>query len=476
MAKQKKGKKVQMLSPENYIRRKARTLPICECRVSIEWDETHLAHVIVARSHTNGNITMGVFLVDLNCLGIKDTTYGFNLSQSDYREMLSDISDDVELEQIEYALAHNIVFAGLEFAEQFGFEPHKDFTSVSQYVLEEDNDDIELIDIECGENGMPVYVQGPFDNDVRVKQIIATLDRTAGTGNYLTILKSEDEDGYYDDLELGNDVVDEFSTWTETEKLKEFLRLLDKEPEDSDENRMQIDALLYSIVSAYVDYDEYDRLYDGFVDNLLEMEIDEAHTYEQLGLKHDDEDQRQELQNTFNEINDLIFSKPKAARKKIKEIMNKYPDNPALHYLNIALLQYNKEELLYLELLEMYYQQNPEYPLLKMMWLTDNLMLEENFDEANLFVEGPKVFFGKRKNWHVLERTQYFITLIAIACSKLNLTLMEVMEDFLIENEYLIGRQEEMLSQISTAKIFFVILLIKERGLVGEEEEQKGDG
>ena len=40
MAKKKQSKVVQMLSPENYIRQKARTLPVYKCFVNTDWQET----------------------------------------------------------------------------------------------------------------------------------------------------------------------------------------------------------------------------------------------------------------------------------------------------------------------------------------------------------------------------------------------------------------------------------------------------
>ena len=179
MAKKKVGKVIQMLSPENYIRKKARSLPIYECLVNTDWKEQGVAHVIVARNHTNGNVTVCMYLVDLFCLGIKNTQYLFNIPESEYQDKKEEF-EHIVLESISYELAHNIVFAGLEFAEEYEFKPHKDFTSITQYLLEEDTDDIELIDIECGREGKPFFVNGPYDDVAKIKQIIAQLNRTAG--------------------------------------------------------------------------------------------------------------------------------------------------------------------------------------------------------------------------------------------------------------------------------------------------------
>lgn len=204
MAKSKKGKVIQMLSPENYIKQKARTLPIHECWINNGWEENGLANITITRKHTNGNFTMGMYLIDLKCLGVKDAHYFFNISPFEYRELLEKQRGQMQLENVNYVLAHNIVFAGLEYAEDYGFHPHKDF-SVAQYILEEDTDDIDLMEIDCGgKDGNPFYLRGPLDSDLRAAQIINQLEKTAGPGNYTFIdglMVSEwDDDNIRDDL------------------------------------------------------------------------------------------------------------------------------------------------------------------------------------------------------------------------------------------------------------------------------------
>jgi hypothetical protein len=208
MAKKKKGKVVQMLSPKNYIRQKARTLPIYECRVNSDWQEAGIANINVARKHTNGNITMGLYLVDLKCLGVKDAHYYFNISNLEYEGLVDKFKDHLDVEIVSYNLVHNIIFAALEYAEEFGFKPHPEFTSVAQYILEEDNDDVELIDIECGMDGLPCYVKGPYDSETQSQSIIAQLEKTAGPGNY-DVIDVEDE-GFYDEDFDDEDFDDDF--------------------------------------------------------------------------------------------------------------------------------------------------------------------------------------------------------------------------------------------------------------------------
>ncbi len=210
MAKKSKGKVIQMLTPENYIRQKARTLPVYQCLVNTDWVDSGLANIIVARKHTNGNVTAGMYLVDLHCLGIKDASYWFNISETQYNQILEHANGTMELGMVSYELAHNIIFAAREFAEEYGFKPHNDF-SVAQFILEEDTEEIELIDIECGIDGQPAYIRGPLDNDARVAQIIARLEKTAGPGNYIFMAN---EDDWATDVDEDENETDAFLTTT----------------------------------------------------------------------------------------------------------------------------------------------------------------------------------------------------------------------------------------------------------------------
>jgi hypothetical protein len=186
MTKNKKNKVVEMLSPENYIKQKARSLPIHKCTINADWEETGLAQIAVLRKHVNDNYTIGFYLVDLLCLGVKDAFYLFNVPQQEFEESYARQMNQMPLETIPYNLAHNIIHAGLEFADEYGFKPHKTFNSVAKYILEEDTDAIELIDVDCGhkDDGKPVFFRGPDDDEAFVNKVIKQLDKSAGQGNY----------------------------------------------------------------------------------------------------------------------------------------------------------------------------------------------------------------------------------------------------------------------------------------------------
>ncbi len=192
------------LSPEKYIKTRARMLPIYKCYLSKGWKAAGIANVIVARKHVTGNLTIGIYLVDLLCLGVKETLVLFNVETDELDRILK--SEGSQWDETTYNLVHNIIFASLEYALEFEIEPHKEFL-LSKYILEEDDDKIPIIEIAVGdENGNPELI---VQRDYNFAPVLKKLDKNAGKGNYtFTILEdmiNEDEDnGDTDEIEDGD--------------------------------------------------------------------------------------------------------------------------------------------------------------------------------------------------------------------------------------------------------------------------------
>jgi hypothetical protein len=187
----------QQLSPKKYIETQARKLPIHKCLINPDWEETQMASVVVMRRHVNSNITLGFYLVDLLCLGIKDTFYKFNVPESEAEEMFGDNIDFFTA--VDYNLAHNIVFAGHDFAMEFDIPPHKDF-ALTKNILAEDNDSVPLIEIAVGDkfDGKPHLIINPHGQG---KWALEKLIKNAGEDNYYYTAEDDiddDDDDYAD--------------------------------------------------------------------------------------------------------------------------------------------------------------------------------------------------------------------------------------------------------------------------------------
>ena len=372
MAKNNKGKVIQMLSPENYIRKKARTLPVYECQVNDDWKEQGVAHVIVARKHTNGNITVCFYLVDLFCLGVKNTQYFFNIPEADYQDKM-DGMEHVDFKPISYALAHNIVFAGIEFAEEYGFKPHKEFTSVTKFLLEEDTEDVELIDIECGRDGKPFFVSGPFDDQVKINQVIAQLERTAGAGNYDFLLEEEDDE--FED--------DQFLHLSMEEQRTLFLKLYANRENLSDEEEEQLRDLTEYVIENIIDEDKISEYEEEYLDD-FDFEItDDIFTEEMLGLP--DQQLSTGTCELFSQIYETINEDPEQASNLLNDFRKETPENPAAYFLELIILR-TQESPVYEKKVEEYYSKFPNYSLLKI--LNSNYLFTLDSTDIDKALEG----------------------------------------------------------------------------------------
>lgn len=227
---------MSQLTDKKYIQTRARTLPIYKCLINKDWQESKLTRVIVMRKHTNGNITAGVYFVDLNCLGVKSTRYFFNVEEE---TLLGYFGEASLYEEIEYALAHNIIYAGHDFAMDFEIGPHKDF-ELTRFILEEDDDNIPLIEIEVGNKGLPhLIVMKASDRP----DALAKLKKHAGPGNYYySVAEEENLDEYFlDNIPQGE--VDCLKVLNiETEDLEDDEKVRKREPME----RIYLYAELYT--------------------------------------------------------------------------------------------------------------------------------------------------------------------------------------------------------------------------------------
>jgi hypothetical protein len=417
-SRKKATKQVTKLNPEKFIREKGRSLPIYKCWIDGNWKTVKQGNIIIAREHANGNLTTCFYLADLGCLGVKDTFYAVNRSDN---EIFSKISENPNLIEVSYELVHNIILSAVEYAEDLGFEPHPIFTKTTSFFLEEDNDDIALIPIQCGdEEGKPIYMSAEHDSQRKKNQIIAHLEKTVGKGNFHFIIGrnlNEDEDDEYDDEDEYDDdeydddeeYDDEYDDEEEDEEYKEFKRIekemysLSKDEQIKlflalanvqDEKDLQIenlqklgclaDLLTYGFIKMDDLDDEYRKLendmehptveVEDFPDSLFaEIEVDDENKGSFIDLFWD----------TFDVIEEIEEDQEnrKVALEKFKEALPEAPLVPLVCYFELLYLEkINITE--YEEQLEKYHLQYPDYFLIQVLWHTvlcqkDGITLEE---------------------------------------------------------------------------------------------------
>ena len=176
------------LSPKKYIITKGKKLPFYECYINSNWKNHGLATIAISKKMPSGKFIIAVYMVDIFCLGLKNTFYNFNFDSIKYNEFVERLKENPEGQQsCDISLAHDIIYGAVDYADEIGFKPHKDFT-VTKHLLDPELITDGINEIEFGKDGKPFFISGPNDN---VPLIIGILERNVGKGNYNYMAKPE---------------------------------------------------------------------------------------------------------------------------------------------------------------------------------------------------------------------------------------------------------------------------------------------
>jgi hypothetical protein len=137
-----------------------------------------LVCVLVARRHRYDKVSVCGYLVDVHCLGVKNTIGPKVMDEIDliaFRRYFFDAYQDHLVAPLE--LARHLVLGAVDYARALGFDPHPDYADTAAHL----DGPLMRCDIEFGRDGMPFYVEGPYDD---VHKIMRTLEASVGPGNY----------------------------------------------------------------------------------------------------------------------------------------------------------------------------------------------------------------------------------------------------------------------------------------------------
>lgn len=132
-----------------------------------------LATVMVVRPDQRSRSLVCVYLVDTFCLGVKNVIGPETVSNNRLPKLRYTVfaGYDEPAVHAPLELAQHLVFGAVEFAREFGFEPHPDFAAAADHLGAWSG----RCPIQFGYKGSPFYIQGPHDD---VESIARTL---AGT-------------------------------------------------------------------------------------------------------------------------------------------------------------------------------------------------------------------------------------------------------------------------------------------------------
>lgn len=164
-----------------------------EAYIAKDWQQNGLAQVLVVRTRTEDSTDIGVFLVDVWCLGVKDVFCDFDLPIGSTAEAIEERLPEAMREPIHPACAKKLIDGAIAYAERLGFAPHRDFRKARK-VLSGLDASLCPNEFTFGRDGKPCFVQGPDDSDERVDRILAMLTARCGEEGFEFVDEDEDDD------------------------------------------------------------------------------------------------------------------------------------------------------------------------------------------------------------------------------------------------------------------------------------------
>ena len=167
---------------------KGELLPVAQCLVDVNFAKVLLGNetsetsglglVMVTRSKGYNRFVAASYLIDYWCLGVKDAIPPRNCNDSQYKNLVQhSYSQFLGYEEINLEQAQALVWGAIAYAKTLGFEPHRDFEQSKAHLGESTSE----IGLKFGRKGKPCYVEGPYDNKMK---IINTLKNSVGDGNF----------------------------------------------------------------------------------------------------------------------------------------------------------------------------------------------------------------------------------------------------------------------------------------------------
>jgi hypothetical protein len=133
-------------------------------------------------------MTLGLFLIDTFCLGIKDAVVRM-IGSEEFGTYVEAMEGTVPLVPVDPSYARKLVREAAAWAQSIGFPPHRDFAVAEQLFGDTDANACDA-NFPFGQDGKPFYVPGPSESTALIRRRMAQL-RTTGEGNFLIGIPEE---------------------------------------------------------------------------------------------------------------------------------------------------------------------------------------------------------------------------------------------------------------------------------------------
>lgn len=150
--------------------------PVVECRINSSWKTDGISPVIVVREVSPTQYVFISYLIDMWCLGLKDTMIKLGASKWDLEAIYRRGRDMVP---ISYQDARSMILGGIDFARKLDIPPHASWKGMPSSFIESEAPYEKKFSF--GNNGVPYYFQGPYDHKLfDIDEVLRKVEQAKG--------------------------------------------------------------------------------------------------------------------------------------------------------------------------------------------------------------------------------------------------------------------------------------------------------
>lgn len=160
--------------------------PLYECLMPNGLFKIGIGSVLISRKAPNGLIAVGIFVVDVFCLGVKNASFKV-LTKFDYekqiKESLITSHEGQAFEAVDPACIKKLLEGAVAYSEELGFTHHPEYKNAKDIFGDIDSSSCP-VNYNYGKDGKPFYFRGPKETPALAKKIVNQLHEHCGEGGY----------------------------------------------------------------------------------------------------------------------------------------------------------------------------------------------------------------------------------------------------------------------------------------------------
>jgi hypothetical protein len=180
VAEKRRAEAVEASLPARALR--AAQAPIRHCFLTESVFEIGMGTLVLTRGGTQDHLTLGSFLIDTFCLGIKDVMFQ-PIEREAFEMYMERMDAGSPMVSVDPSYARKLLRDLAAWSQSIGFAPHRDFAAVEPIFGDVSADAGDAV-FRFGCDGKPRYIPRPSDTPPLIQRRIAQLQKYLGEDGF----------------------------------------------------------------------------------------------------------------------------------------------------------------------------------------------------------------------------------------------------------------------------------------------------